>query len=326
MFCKYNLNLVTLSTTHSSPCLLPLHPSYNKVGITVANFADINGSNASRLQLPNCIYLDIERYLYVGDALRGRIVIFPPQNKRENVTFADGVGPFIGNTQCLYINHRNNDLYFLETDQKGNYRVQYSSWNGTRSEAIALFTGTHGTYVGMDLDDQLNIYVSESNHHRVIKWLAPNYNEYAIVAGDGTPGSRMNQLDSPRGIYLDPWNNDLYILDSMRIQLWPAGSTIGQTILESSSLQPKRLKRDCHGNFYILDQRSVKLFGSILELTTLKGEILVGSATNDLSVQKLNEIDYFNYPTDMYLDMENGDLYILDRVRNQVRKYTSNAA
>lgn len=312
--------------THASPCLLPSHPSYNKVGIIVADFAGVNGSDASHLQSPSCIYLDNERYLYVGDRLRGRIVIYPPKNKQENVTFADGAGRIIGDTESLYINQRNNDLYFLETDRKGNYRVQYSPWNGTRSEATVLFTGTHGNYVGMDLDDQLNIYVLESNHYRVIKWLAPEYNERVLVAGDETPGSKRNQLDSPRGIYLDPWNNDLYVLESNRIQLWPSGSTIGQTVLESTSFQPVKIKRDCHGNFYVLSDWNVKLFSSIANLTTLKGEILLGVPTNDRSAQNLSKVDYFKYPTDMYLDMDNGDLYVLDAMRAQVRKYTHNAA
>ena len=318
-----NLNLVTLSTTHSSTCLLPLHPSYNKVGIAVANLADSNRGDAPQ-QIPTCMYLDNERYLYVGDAQRGEIMIYPPKNKQEPVSFAEGVGRSIGYTRCLYINHRNNDLYFLETDQKGNYRVQYSSGNGTRSEATVLFTGTYGSYVGMDLDDQLNIYVSESDHHRVIKWLAPNYNEYVVVAGDGLPGSKMTELYSPRGIYLDPSNNDLYVLDSMRIQLWPAGSTIGQTVLESGSFHPIKIKRDCHGNFYILDNGSVRLFGSFLELATLKSEILLGLPRDDPSAQQSSMADFFGNLVDMYLDMENGDLYVLDDTSTQVRKYTNN--
>ena len=119
----------------------------------------------------------------------------------------------------------------------------------------------------MDLDDQLNIYVLESNHHRIVKWLAPTYKEYVVVAGDGTSSSTMNQLDS------------------QCIQLWSVGSTIGQTVLESDLFNARKIKRDCHGNLYVLDYRSVKFFSSSVAMTGSKqnGEILLGLSTNAIS-------------------------------------------
>jgi hypothetical protein len=122
--------------------------------------------------MPTCVYLNSERYLYIGNKLNGRIVRYSPNNTQ------DGVADLISDPQSIDINHRN---------------------------------------FGMDLDDNLNIYISEYNNHRFVKWLAPTYKNYLVVAGNGSSGSKMNQLKYPRGIYLDQTNNDLYIVYTLRM-------------------------------------------------------------------------------------------------------------
>jgi hypothetical protein len=176
----------------------------------------------------------------------------------------------------------------------------------------------------MDIDDNLNIYVSESSRHRIVKWFAPNYKHYAVVAGNGTAGSELNQLDNPQGIYIDRINNDLYIADTDRIQLWPNGAMVGQTIVKNGVSGAKSIKRDCHGNLYVLQYNVIKLFSPPVQITGSEGVILVGIPTTDPNLQKLSTIDYFSIASDMYLDQNNGDLYVVDSVRQQVRKYTIN--
>ena len=71
--------------------------------------------------------------------------------------------------RSLYIDQRNDDLYFLDQDNKENYRVQYLLQNFSKPQAFILLTENQTRSYGMDFDRDLNIYASKSNHHPVVK-------------------------------------------------------------------------------------------------------------------------------------------------------------
>ncbi len=77
------------------------------------------------------------------------------------------------------------------------------------------------------IDSDGNIYVVESNNHRVTKWV-PGATEGIVVAGGNGSGNASNQLNSPHGITIDS-NSNLYISDTYnnRVMKWAPDATEG---------------------------------------------------------------------------------------------------
>jgi sugar lactone lactonase YvrE len=170
----------------------------------------------------------------------------------------------------------------------------------------------------MSLDENLNIYISEFNKHRVVKWLAPDYKDYLIVAGNGTPSSEVNRLFYPRSIFIDKFTNDLYVADTNRIQRWSANSAIGEIVMQGGDICPGGIECDCHGNIYVSQDTTIKL---INQLTGLKGTDIIGIKYDRLMRERPNTTEYLYYPEGIYLDKSNGDFYVADSGFNRIQKY-----
>lgn len=95
--------------------------------------------------------------------------------------------------------------------------------------------------------------------------LTYNWNASGItVAGTGTAGSNVNQLNTPFGIFMDSFNA-LYIADYgyNRIQKWLSGASTGTTVAGQASGAsgstaaylngPTGIIVDSSGNMYIAD-------------------------------------------------------------------------
>lgn len=310
-------------TINSSTCHLPLYPMYNKSGTTIAGITSESGKDPNRRFYPVCVYLDSKQYIYVCDNSNSRIIKYSQNNAQEQVQIIS-FSSDISNSRVLYINHRNDDLYVLDLNQHGNYRIHYLPQYSTKSKATILLTGNQTDSYGMTLDLDLNIYVSEMVQHRVVKWLSPDYEQYEVVAGNGIRGHELNQLTSPKGIYLDLTNNDLYVADNDRIQRWPSGSSVGQTVGPIGLQSPKSIQRDCHGNLYVAIDNTIKLFSQSIGITGLEGVVLVGVPSNDRSVKYTNKTDLLYAPQGIYLDMKNGDLYVADSGFYRIQKFSIN--
>jgi len=299
---------------------------YNKFGTIVAGMTSTYGKDTNHLNYPSCIYLDSKKNIYICDTYNNRIMKYSRDNPKEGIIIIDYFpNGHLG--QNLYIDQENDDLYFLDYDDEYYYRVQYLPQNSTQIKAIILFIGNKCTSFRMDLDYNRNIYVSEYENHRVVKWLSPKYDDYIVVAGNGKQGKLLNQLTNPRGIYINKINNDLYIADYNRIQLWTSGSTIGKTIVRGPFFSPYDIKQDCYGNLYVTDDytHTVRLFGQSVEDTGLEGVTIVGTPYDGkYSSLRRNTTDHLYSPQGLYLDDTNGDLYVADSNFQRILKTSVN--
>ena len=75
-----------------------------------------------------------------------------------------------------------------------------------------------------------NLYVSDSFNARVLVWTL-NATKGIIVAGGNSYGNRADQLNKPRGIFVDQ-NETVYVADyeNHRIQQWKKNATRGITV------------------------------------------------------------------------------------------------
>lgn len=86
---------------NSSTCQLPLYPSYNKSGTTIAGIKDTPGVDSYHLNYPIALYCDDKENIYIGDF--SKIVKYSFNNTREGVIVAGGVGITMYRLQVIYI-------------------------------------------------------------------------------------------------------------------------------------------------------------------------------------------------------------------------------
>ncbi|CAF1506140.1 unnamed protein product [Rotaria magnacalcarata] len=81
---------------------------------------------------------------------------------------------------------------------------------------------------GVVLDSSDNLYVSDSGNHRVQLWRNGSTSG-TTIAGTGTLGSSLTQLNTPRGLARDSSTGTLYIADSgnHRIMSYASGASSG---------------------------------------------------------------------------------------------------
>ncbi|CAF1393808.1 unnamed protein product [Adineta steineri] len=143
-------------------------------------------------------------------------------------------------------------------------------------------------------------------------------NSSCTAAGIGIEGSASNQLDSPRGIFVDV-NLDLYVADCQnhRVQLFQSGELNGITVAGSKSLNPTIELRcpsgillDAEKYLFIVDQGDSRIVGSGLSgfgcLVGCDGE---GSKSNQLSS-----------PISLSFD-HSGNMFVTDQSNHRIQKF-----
>jgi hypothetical protein len=69
---------------------------------------------------------------------------------------------------------------------------------------------------GIFVDDQGFVYYLDAENYRILK-ITPFASTATVVAGiTGSPGSMPNQLNDPRGIFVDT-NDNLYVADANKM-------------------------------------------------------------------------------------------------------------
>jgi sugar lactone lactonase YvrE len=208
-------------------------------------------------------------------------------------------------------------LYVLD---RINNRTQTWSTNGTNPSTIIKSASlVNGAY--MFIDKYGNIYVSDWNHGTVIRF-APNSSVSVTVAGNGTNGNQLNQLNDPYGIYVDD-NLTLYVADytNNRIQMWTYGASFGHTVAGNGSAgssltqlnNPDPIIVDINGYMYIGDYGNNRILRWAPNATS---GVCIAACTGASGI-KANQL---NGPSSLAFD-SNGSLYICDYLNNRLQKF-----
>ena len=117
------------------------------------------------------------------------------------------------------------------------------------------------------VDEQTNLYISDSGNHRVIKWLQGSTGGTVVAGGNGQ-GNRFMQLSYPRGISVSQ-EGDVYVVDSLnnRIMRWEQQANQGLPVIggdwkggaEKALNEPEGLCSDPNGNFYVADKKNHRI-------------------------------------------------------------------
>jgi sugar lactone lactonase YvrE len=147
-----------------------------------------------------------------------------------------------------------------------------------------------------------------------------------IVAGTGTPGAALNQLDRPSGIYVDESDNDtLYVADVVndRVMKWLVNATSGIIVAGGNGSgtaytnvgDPVDVFLDSVGSLYVSDYNNNRVMKWPKGATN--GTLVVGTGTAGTGSTELNG------PSGIDFDID-GNLYVVDYVNNRVQRFMLN--
>ncbi|CAF2136207.1 unnamed protein product [Rotaria magnacalcarata] len=296
-----------------SPCA-----KWNTTGSTVAGTGDA-GNSSYQISSAKGIFIHKERNeLYVADFSNNRVQRFSLNDpSKMGTTVASNIenpmkvyvdDDIIGPT--VYVS-----LRFLNRVEKWTYGARQGVQVGNDCQLCC----------GVSVDKEKNVFMSESNRHRVLQW-SPRTNITNIVAGNtDTNGSKSTLLDHPQGIYVSRDGSVVYVADmwNNRIQSWIQGSDEGVTVAGSSKGTeghdpetldfPNDMTVDDETDIvYVIDTSNNRVqrwksFAS--EGDTIAGDMSAGNATYQLSK-----------PTGLGFDMK-GNLYVMDMGNNRVQMF-----
>ncbi|CAF0891482.1 unnamed protein product [Didymodactylos carnosus] len=214
-------------------------------------------------------------------------------------------------------------------------QAQIGSWTSWAERAITIAGSTNGAKGSslnemnspqdLFVDNENNVYVADTNNHRIIKW-KQNASVGEIVAGDNGPGKNSNQLNCPAAVFVDKSEN-MYISDhrNNRVQRWSKGMIVGETVIGpcsqgSASNQINDfycLFINKSRNIYIADCWNHRIM--LWKANAIDGIVVAGGNGSG------NALNQLYCPWGIYVD-ENDNIYIADAENHRIQKWCKGSA
>ncbi|CAM4746133.1 unnamed protein product [Rotaria magnacalcarata] len=228
---SYYLNQVSYAIIDSNSNLYVSDLQNNRVqyfaygtftGTTVAG-AGGSGTSMNQLNNPRGLALDSNtNKLYIADTNNHRIMCYVVGVSSGTVV-AGGNGQGTLNNQLntpigLHLDVSSNSLFIANANSHNIIRwvVNASTWtliagapNG-QSGSTSTFLNYPYNFI---LDSSGNLYVADTNNHRVQLFLSGQFNGTTIAGVTAVSGSAVNKLNSPQSLTLDS-NLNLYVADT----------------------------------------------------------------------------------------------------------------
>ncbi|CAF1337753.1 unnamed protein product, partial [Adineta steineri] len=281
----------------------PPTPIWNSNGITIANRSIVS-------EYPNAIFVNTNNTIYVANRENNTIVIW----QEENINPTKIIPGNFTKPVSLFVTS-NDDIYIDDGYENG----QVQKWSAKTNLFVTVMHVNSSCY-GLFVDINDTLYCSMPDHHQVVK---RSLNDAEVVSnhvatGTGIQGSDSNQLNGPRGIFVDE-NLNLYVTDcyNNRVQWFQPGESNGITVAGNGSLNPTirllcptGIILDAEKYLFIVDQNNHRIVSSGLNgFRCLVGCYGRGARSNQ-----------FNYPTSFRFDYS-GNMFVIDRGNNRVQKF-----
>ena len=234
-------------------------------------------------------------------------------------------GLFIDKNDNIYVSDRYNQRIVKWTpdainDKENGKAIVVAGGNGYGGNLNQL-SNPRDIFV----DTNNNIYIADSENHRIIKW-EPNASEGLVVAGGNGGGGDLNQLTYPRGVVVDS-NGNLYVSDSNngRVVKWLQGANEGVVILDkpleelkvkrSNTFTPGYMAFDDNEDVYVVDYSNNAVYK--FDISDNDKAYLVAGGNGRAEGDQLN---MFSYPTGLEVSPD-GTIYVADAERHRIMKW-----
>ena len=279
------------------------------------------GDGSNQLSNPCGMFIDDDQTIYIADYENHRIVEWKKNSKNSQIV-AGGNGQGNRNDQLnhptkVIIDQQNDSLIIC--DQWNRRVVRWPRRNGRTGH---IFIPKIACWDLM-MDNDGYLYVSDWEKHEIRRWKIGEENG-TIVAGGNGRGDRLDQLNTPRYIFIDK-DHSVYVSDmnNHRVMKWVKGAKEGIVVAggqgEGNGLRqlssPFGIIVDQLGTLYVADFDNVRVMRWLRGAE--EGTIVVGGNVHG---QQLNQL---NGPIDLYFDREN-NLYVVDYGNHRVQRFTVN--
>ncbi|CAF4095224.1 unnamed protein product, partial [Adineta steineri] len=299
---KYLLMQDSFALSLNRPKFSPT-ATWNSNGIAIAN-RSIVGEN------PIAVFVNTNNTIYVANQESNTILIWEEESVNPTkIIFGDFKKP-----SSLFVTS-NGDIYI--DDGEDNDRVQ--KWM-IETNTFVTVMNVNSSCDGLFVDINDTLYCSMRDYEQVVKISLNDavMTSNRVAAGTGIEGSDSDELDSPRGIFVD-LNLDLYVADCKndRIQLFQSGESNGITVAgiltyhATISLDcPTGITLDAEKYLFIVDQGNNRIVGS-----GLNGfRCLVGCYGEGSQSSQLNNPFSFSFD-------HSGNMFVTDKSNHRIQKY-----
>ncbi|CAF3589001.1 unnamed protein product [Rotaria sordida] len=294
-------------TNSTVPCSIP---SFYPSGVIVAGTSS-TGSQPQQLNLPYGLYVGLNDSVYVGDVGNDRIQLWL-SGAIQGITVAGGQGYGSNATQLdgardVYVDSAYN-LIVLDT---GNRRIQQYNLLSGSTIGTTIMSNLPLSCRNMFVESTTGtIYLSDMYNHNVRRM--PNG---TILAGGNGFGSQSNQLYYPAGLFVTP-TGTIYVADSFndRVQMWTSGASIGITVAGGNGRGSAA--NQLNSPMHVIYMAST---GNLIVTDSGNGRIQIWAPNATCGITIVS--NQFMYPMSSALDLMGQNLYVLDQVRGQVKRF-----
>lgn len=286
--------------------------SYNLPKICANATWNVNGTTfinqSMTVSNPLAIFVDYNDSIYVAIHSTKKILVWCKETvdpvKQLSVNLYKYTGLFVT---------INGDIYF----ENGTNPGRIEKWP-INSNSSVFVTNVSGNCHGLFVDMHNNFYCSMHKEHRVIKMSLDDTNELITIAGTGSSGSALNQLNTPWRIFVDT-NFHLYVADAgnNRIMYFQPGETYGKLLAGNGTPNglyleyPTDIVLDADGFLYIADSRHHR----VIRVTHNSYQCIAGSCKQPGSTPNELNISYA-IQFDSY-----GSFYVVDEFNYRIQKF-----
>jgi sugar lactone lactonase YvrE len=341
---------------------------YGQGGSFTTRTSNVGGVNAGTLVIPTGVACDASNNLYIVDAGNTRILNYLAGSTVATRVYGQS-GSFTTNVPGVVSANTANAASGVAVDGIGNvyitdqHRVLFYSAGSTTASRVYGQSGSFSSSIAnnggvsanslnaphdVTLDSLGNLYVSDSDNHRVLYFLAGSTTATRVYGQAGSftnnvpnnGGVSASSLNYPYGLTVDTAGN-LYVAEggNQRVLCFGSGSTtafrvFGQGgsftsnagnnggINANSLLSPSGVTVDATGNVYIVDLNNHRvLYYNVGSTTATRVYGQGGSFTTNLSPVPPSASS-FNNPSSSCLDGA-GNLYVSDTNNNRVLRFAS---
>lgn len=289
----------------------------------MAGTTGVYGNTNNLLSVPQSIYVDFDKNLYITD-YNHRVIKWAFNATSGIVVAGNGTMGSAANQLAFpydAVVDNNNNVIICDGV---NYRIQ--KWNFNSNVGTTIYTSGinyPSSAEGIFLTKNGDLYVVDNDLHRILKY--QNGSTAPIVVAGGSFGSGNTQLKFPVSVFVDNYDN-LYVSDqgNHRIQKFPPNSSIGVTVAgvtgergilgEPNKLYyPRGIHVDSDGNLYIVDSSNSRVQKWSPNATS-------GVTVAGISGERGSDDFHLNNPSDVFVDAE-GNIYVADTDNQRIQKY-----
>ncbi|CAF0967412.1 unnamed protein product [Didymodactylos carnosus] len=308
---------------------MPLSARWTQNGITITGGHGI-GNASNQLYYPYGLYVDDDQTVVIADQCNHRIVEWKP-NATSIQVVAGGNGQGNRTDQLsrplsVIVDKETDSLIICDT---GNRRVmRWSRRSRTSGETIIDNIDCYS----LTMDDERFLYICEYEKDQVRRMGRMGDVDRVgetngkVVAGGNGKGDRLDQLNSPRCVFVDR-NHSVYVLDgnNHRVMKWVKGATEGIVAAggrgKGSFLTQLSTANgvfvDPLGTLYVADSENHRVVRWCNGAT--QGNVIVGGNGEG------QEANQFNCPMALSFD-RHGNLYVVDWLNHRVQRFSTEAS